>query len=58
MLKVIEKDREHLEDYIKSFAQAVKKAHKIQLNPTKTDSIKQNSLDTLPLLVGEGKLLN
>ena len=58
LLKVIEKDREHLEDYIKSFAQAVKKAHKIQLNPTKTDSIKQNSLDTLPLLVGEGKLLN
>ena len=55
---VMQNDKEHLDDYVKQFVQAIKKVHKIELNPSKTDSIKQQSLEVLPLLVGEGKLLN
>lgn len=55
---VMQNDKEHLEDYVKAFAQAIKKVHKIELDPEKTDSIKKQSLDVLPLLEGEGKLLN
>ena len=55
---VIANDKEHLGEYIRAYAKAVKKNHGIKLNPEKTISVKKNSLDALPLLEGEGKLLN
>ena len=55
---VMENDKEHIEDYVKQFVKTLKKMHKIKIDPEKSESIKQKSLDLLPLLEGEGKILN
>jgi uncharacterized protein (TIGR02172 family) len=58
LVVVMENDREHIEDYIKEFVKTIKKVHKIKINPEKSVSIKQKNIEILPLLEGEGKLLN
>ena len=55
---VMENDKEHIEDYVKQFVKTLKKMHKIKIDPEKSESIKQKSLEFLPLLEGEGKILN
>ena len=55
---VMEHDREHIEDYMKQYTKILKKVHQIKINTEKSVSIKQESLQALPLLVGEGKILN
>ena len=55
---VMENDREHIEDYMKQYTKTLKKVHQIKINTEKSVSIKQESLQALPLLVGEGKILN
>ena len=54
----MENDKEHIEDYVKQFAKALKKVHKIKIDPEKSESVKQKSLELLPLWEGEGKILN
>ena len=58
LVVIMENDKEHIEDYIKQFAKTLKKVHKIKINPEKSESVKQKSLELLPLLEGEGKILN
>ena len=55
---VIANNKEHFEEYIKSFAKTMKKSNELKLNPEKTSSVKKDILNTLPFLVGEGKILN
>ena len=57
LVVIMENDKEHIEDYIKQFAKTLKKVHKIKINPEKSESVKQKSLELLPLLEGEGKIL-
>ena len=43
---------------MKQYTKTLKKVHQIKINTEKSVSIKQESLQALPLLVGEGKILN
>ena len=58
LVVIMENDKEHIEDYIKQFAKTLKKVHKIKIHAEKSESVKQKSLELLPLLEGEGKILN
>ena len=58
LVVIMENDKDHLVDYIKLFANELKKVHKIKINQEKSESIKNKSLELLPLLEGEGKILN
>jgi len=46
---VMEHDREHIEDYMKQYTKTLKKVHQIKINIEKSVSIKQESLQALPL---------
>ena len=45
----MEHDREHIEDYMKQYTKTLKKVHQIKINIEKSLSIKQESLQALPL---------
>ena len=49
-LKILENDKEHLEDNIKKFAHAIREMHKIEVDPAKFPPTKQASMGALPML--------
>ncbi|SEQ40013.1 TIGR02172 family protein [Lachnospiraceae bacterium NE2001] len=50
MVNVIEDDKEHLEDYIRNFAETVRKMHDIKIEDDKFESVRGNSMKGLPWL--------
>lgn len=58
LIDLMQEDKDHLYDYVKQFAKAVKQMHKIKIYLDEAYSVKKLTIETLSLLEGEGKLLN
>lgn len=52
LLKILETDRDHLENHIEDFAKEIKSLHQIEVDPEQFYDVRKTSLAMMPKLVG------